>query len=165
MMFAPLEGWRHVKVTDRHTALDYAQVLKELSDTHFPNAKKIVLIQWIISTRTSPRRSTTAFPLRPRHRRLVGRFEWRARPEHASSLVSWLNSEFGVLSFQCPRPANPGSANSVKERSIVFCGERRRYRRQNARRSRTRRFHHLVRRSRPSPVEEALYPPGLFNAL
>jgi hypothetical protein len=24
MMFAPLEGWRHVKVTDRHTALDYA---------------------------------------------------------------------------------------------------------------------------------------------
>ena len=23
MMFAPLEGWRHVKVTDRHTAVDY----------------------------------------------------------------------------------------------------------------------------------------------
>ena len=22
MMFAPLEGWRHVKVTDRHTAVD-----------------------------------------------------------------------------------------------------------------------------------------------
>ena len=22
MMFAPLEGWRHVKVTDRHTAAD-----------------------------------------------------------------------------------------------------------------------------------------------
>jgi hypothetical protein len=25
MVFAPLEGWRHVKVTDRHTAIDYAQ--------------------------------------------------------------------------------------------------------------------------------------------
>jgi hypothetical protein len=24
MLFAPLEGWRHVKVTDRHTAVDYA---------------------------------------------------------------------------------------------------------------------------------------------
>ena len=24
MMFAPLKGWRHVKVTDRHTALDWA---------------------------------------------------------------------------------------------------------------------------------------------
>jgi hypothetical protein len=26
MMFAPLEGWRHVKVTDRHTAVDYAHI-------------------------------------------------------------------------------------------------------------------------------------------
>ena len=32
MIFAPLEGWRHVKVTERHTAVDYAQVPKELSD-------------------------------------------------------------------------------------------------------------------------------------
>jgi hypothetical protein len=32
MMFAPLEGWRHVKVTDRHTAVDYAHVLKDLAD-------------------------------------------------------------------------------------------------------------------------------------
>jgi hypothetical protein len=34
MLFAPLEGWRHVEVTDRHAALDYAQVLKALSDRH-----------------------------------------------------------------------------------------------------------------------------------
>jgi len=65
MMFAPLEGWRHVKVTDRHTALDYAQVLKELSDTHFPNAKKSCSSR-IISTRTNPRRFTERF-LPPRH--------------------------------------------------------------------------------------------------
>jgi NADH pyrophosphatase NudC (nudix superfamily) len=50
MMFAPLEGWRHVKVTDRHTAVDYARVLKELSDTHFPNASKIVLVQDNLNT-------------------------------------------------------------------------------------------------------------------
>src|SRR4029077_9627911 len=30
MLFAPLEGWRHIKVTDRHTAIDYAHVLKDL---------------------------------------------------------------------------------------------------------------------------------------
>lgn len=41
MMFAPLEGWRHVKVTDRHTAVDYAQVLKELSDTHLYEARRV----------------------------------------------------------------------------------------------------------------------------
>lgn len=41
MMFAPLEGWRHVKVTDRHTAVDYARVLKDLADIHFAHAKTI----------------------------------------------------------------------------------------------------------------------------
>jgi hypothetical protein len=45
MMFAPLEGWRHVEVTDRHTAVDYAHVLKDLADIHFPDAKTIVLVQ------------------------------------------------------------------------------------------------------------------------
>ena len=39
MMFAPLEGWRHVEVTDRHTAVDYAQILKDLSDKHVTGAK------------------------------------------------------------------------------------------------------------------------------
>jgi hypothetical protein len=29
MLFAPLEGWRHVEVTDRHTAVDYAHLLNE----------------------------------------------------------------------------------------------------------------------------------------
>ena len=50
MMFAPLEGWRHVKVTERHAAVDYAQVLKEISDTHFPGARKIVLVQDNLNT-------------------------------------------------------------------------------------------------------------------
>ena len=38
MMFAPLEDWRHVKVTDRHTAVDYAHVLKDwpTSTSHMP---------------------------------------------------------------------------------------------------------------------------------
>ncbi len=40
MMFAPLEGWRHVEITDHHAVVDYAQVLKELSDLHFPAPKK-----------------------------------------------------------------------------------------------------------------------------
>ena len=45
MMFAPLEGWRHVEVTDRHTAVDCAQVLKDLVHVHFASAKTIVLAQ------------------------------------------------------------------------------------------------------------------------
>jgi len=45
MLFAPLEGFRHIEVTDRRTAIDYAHVLKDLSDIHFPRAKKIILVQ------------------------------------------------------------------------------------------------------------------------
>src|SRR6201987_4984087 len=41
MMFAPLEGFRHI---------DYAHTLEALSDTHFPNAKKIALVQDNLST-------------------------------------------------------------------------------------------------------------------
>ena len=98
MMFAPLEGWRHVKVTDRHTALDYAQVLKELSDTHFPNASKIVLVQDNLNTH-KPASLYEAFPP-AQARRLVERFEWHYTPKHGS----WLDmaeSELGVLSSQC----------------------------------------------------------------
>ena len=61
MMFAPLEGWRHVEVTDRHTGVDYAQVLKDLSDTHFPEAKKIVLVQDNLNTH-KPASLYEAFP-------------------------------------------------------------------------------------------------------
>ena len=98
MMFAPLEGWRHVKVTDRHTAVDYAQVLKELSDTHFPGAKKIVLVRDNLNTH-KPASLYEAFPA-GEARRLVERFEWHYTPKHGS----WLDmaeSELSVLSSQC----------------------------------------------------------------
>ena len=98
MMFAPLEGWRHVKVTDRHTAIDYAHVLRELSDVHFPDAKKIVLVQDNLNTH-KPASLYEAFPA-AEARRLVERFEWHYTPKHGS----WLDmaeSEFGVLTSQC----------------------------------------------------------------
>lgn len=97
MMFAPLEGWRHVKVTDRRTAVDYAHALKELSDTHFPAADKIVLVQDNLSTHTSAS-LYEAFPA-AEARRLVERFEWHYTPQHGS----WLDmaeSELAALSTQ-----------------------------------------------------------------
>ena len=73
MMFAPLEGWRHVEVTDRHAAVDYARVLKDLSDTHFPGVSKIVLVQDNLNTH-KPASLYEAFPAEEA-RRLVERFE------------------------------------------------------------------------------------------
>jgi hypothetical protein len=45
MLFAPLEGWRHIKVTDRHSAIDYAHVPRDLADIHFAQKRTIVLVQ------------------------------------------------------------------------------------------------------------------------
>ncbi len=98
MLFAPLEGWRCVKVTDCHTAVDYAHVLKDLADVHFPNAKTIVLVQDNLSIHAKGP-LYQAFPA-AEARRLVERFEWHYTPKHGS----WLNlaeSELGVLSSQC----------------------------------------------------------------
>jgi hypothetical protein len=96
MMFAPLEGWRQVKVTDRHAAIDYAHVLQELSDTLFPAAAKLVLVQDNLSTH-KPASLYEAF-LPAEARRLAERFEWHYTPKHGS----WLDiSELSVLSRQC----------------------------------------------------------------
>ncbi len=98
MLFAPLEGWRRVKVTDRHTAVDYAHVLKELADVDFPTAKTIVLVQDNLNIHAKGS-LYQAFPA-TEARRLAERFEWHYTPKHGS----WLNlaeSEFGVLSSQC----------------------------------------------------------------
>jgi hypothetical protein len=98
MLFAPLEGWRHVKVTDRRTAVDFAHVLKDLSDIHFAQAEKIVLVQDNLNTHAAAS-LYEAFPP-AEARRIVERFEWHYTPKHGS----WLNmaeSELAVLSGQC----------------------------------------------------------------
>jgi len=98
MMFAPLEGWRHVEVTDRRTAVDYAHVLKDLADRHFAMATTIVLVQDNLNIHCKAS-LYDAFPA-AEARRLVERFEWHYTPKHGS----WLDlaeSELGVLSRQC----------------------------------------------------------------
>jgi DDE superfamily endonuclease len=112
MLFAPLEGWRHVKVTDRHTAVDYAHILKEVADIHFPDARKITLVQDNLNTH-KPASLYEAFPA-AEARRLVERFEWHYTPKHGS----WLDmaeSELGVLSSQCLDRRIPDKQNLIEE--------------------------------------------------
>jgi hypothetical protein len=112
MMFAPLEGWRHVKVTDRHTAVDYAQVLKELADRHFANAKTIVLVQDNLNIH-SKSSLYEAFPA-VEARRLVERFEWHYTPKHGS----WLDlseSELGEISSQSLDRRIPNKQSLIEE--------------------------------------------------
>ena len=93
-----LARWTSGTGRDRHTAIDYAHTLRDLSDVHFPNAAKIVLVQDNLNTH-KPASLYEAFPA-PEARRLVERFEWHYTPKHGS----WLDmaeSELGVLASQC----------------------------------------------------------------
>lgn len=112
MLFAPLEGWRNVKVTDRRTARDYAHLLRELSDAHFPQAEKIVLVQDNLNTHCQAS-LYRAFPPEEA-RRLVERFEWHFTPKHGS----WLNmaeTELSVLASQCLKRRIPGKDTLASE--------------------------------------------------
>ncbi len=110
MAFAPLEGWRHVKVTARRTAIDYAVMLKELCDVHFPEAEIIVLVQDNLNTHV-PASLYQAFPP-DEARRIAERFEWHYTPKHGS----WLNmaeAELSVLGRQCLARRIPDASTLV----------------------------------------------------
>jgi len=103
MMFALPEGWRHVKVTDRHTALDYAQVLKELSDTHFPGSAKIVLVQDNLNTH-KPASLYEAFP----PPKPAGSSNGSSGTSHQNTAVGWTwQNQNSVFSPPMPRPPHP----------------------------------------------------------
>jgi hypothetical protein len=112
MLFAPLEGWRHAEATERRTAVDYAMILRDLSDTHFPNAAKIVLVQDNLNTHTPASLYEAFEPAEAR--RIIERFEWHYTPKHGS----WLNlaeSELAVLSVQCLNRRIPDAATLATE--------------------------------------------------
>ena len=112
MLFAPLEGWRHVEVTQRRTAIDYAKILRDLADIHFPKADKIVLVQDNLNTH-APASLYEAFEP-AEARRIIERFEWHYTPKHGS----WLNlaeSELAVLGRQCLARRIADAATLVSE--------------------------------------------------
>ena len=97
MLFAPLEGWRHVKVTDRHTKIDWAHLMKELVDKHYPN-KKIILVMDNLNTHKLGSLYEAFAP--EEARRIAERLEIHYTPKHGS----WLDMaeiEIGILSRQC----------------------------------------------------------------
>lgn len=98
MAVQPQAGWRHVEVTDRRTAHDFAQQMKALVDQHFPEAEGIRLVVDNLNTHT-PAALYAAFPA-AEARRWASKLEFHYTPKHGS----WLNmaeTELGILSRQC----------------------------------------------------------------
>jgi hypothetical protein len=52
MFFCPLQNWRHIKVTDRRTKVDYAQCMRDLVDELLPDAVRIRVVQDNLNTHT-----------------------------------------------------------------------------------------------------------------
>ena len=98
MLFAPLEGWRRVEVTDRRTKVDWARVVKQLMDWDYPDKDRIVPMDFTPNLNTHhPASLYEAFDPA---RRIAERLEIHYTPKHGS----WLNMaeiEIGVMVRQC----------------------------------------------------------------
>lgn len=96
--FAPHECWRHVEVTERRTAVDFAHQMKWLVDCRYPEADLIRVVLDNLNIH-SPASLYQAYPPEEA-RRLTKKLEFHHTPPHAS----WLNMnelELAVLSRQC----------------------------------------------------------------
>ncbi|KAG8526092.1 uncharacterized protein KY384_000084 [Bacidia gigantensis] len=94
----PLRGWRKVRVTQRRTALDFAEQLRQLVEEDYPHAKQIVLLTDNLNTHTPACLYEAFAPAQART--IAAKLEWHYTPEHGS----WLNMaecELSVLGKQC----------------------------------------------------------------
>jgi len=98
MFVAPLERWRHVKVTDRRTMVDWAVAMRELVDVHFPHAKTLTVVMDNLNTHSASS-LYEAFPP-AEAKRILDRLDIHHTPKHGS----WLNmaeTELSILGRQC----------------------------------------------------------------
>ena len=98
MLSEPLAGKRRVRVRSRRTQIDFAEVIRELCDQLYPDAKKIVLVLDNLNTHTIASLYEAFEPVIAR--RLAEKLEIHYTPKHGS----WLNMaeiELSVLSRQC----------------------------------------------------------------
>ena len=105
MLFAPLEGWRRVEVTDRRTRTDWAEVVRKLVDEDYPDKERIVLVMDNLNIH-HPLSLYEAFEP-AEAQRIAKRLEIHYTPKHGS----WLNMaeiELGVLAWQCLDRRIPG---------------------------------------------------------
>jgi hypothetical protein len=94
----PLAGRRHVTVTERRTARDFAAQMKLLCDVLYPEAEVIRVVLDNLNTHALGSLFATYSP--EEAWRLARRLEFHFTPKHAS----WLNMaecELSVLSRQC----------------------------------------------------------------
>lgn len=106
------QPWRHVKVTERRTALDFAQCMHDLVMTHYPCAETVRVV---LDNLSAHKPSALYEAYEPDlAREILRRLEFHFVPKHAS----WLNMveiEIGVLVSQCLNRRIPDREMLVSE--------------------------------------------------
>jgi len=108
----PLGNRRHVEVTARRTKLDWARVVKELVDVHYPEAERIVLVMDNLNTHTPAALYEAFEPAEAK--RIADKLEIHYTPKHGS----WLDIaeiELSVLARQCLDRRIPDEGTLTKE--------------------------------------------------
>ena len=114
MISEPFNDFREVKVTERRTKEDFAEILKDLSDKYYPDANIIRLVMDNLNTH----KLSILYEFYPPEeaRRIIKRFEVHYTPVHGS----WLNIaeiELSVMSKQCTNRRIPNMEMLKKELS------------------------------------------------
>ena len=112
LFFAPLAAWRHIKVTDQRTMIDFAHCMRDLIDIHFPQAEKIMLVMDNLNTHKLASLYEAFPPVEAR--RIIEKLEIHYTPKHGS----WLNMaeiELSVLHRQCLSARIPDQATLIKK--------------------------------------------------
>ena len=110
--FAPLEAWRHLKVTNQRTMIDFAYFVRDLVDIHFPDADTIVIVMDNLNTHKLAS-LYEAFPPEEA-RRIIEKLETHYTPKHGS----WLNMaeiELSVLQRQCLGARIPDQSTLIEK--------------------------------------------------
>ena len=112
MEVEPLGGKRHVEITQSRTKIDWANFVKDMLDTRYPDAQKVILVMGNLNTH-SISSLYQAFPAEQTHR-LANCLEIHHTPKHGS----WLNTaeiELSVYKRQCLNRRIPTIKKLVQE--------------------------------------------------
>ena len=104
MACEPKAGWRHVAVTERRTAEDFAHQMRWLPDEAYPD---VPVIRLVLDNLNTHRKASLyqSFPA-DEARRIAKRLEFHYTPKHGS----WLNMaeiEFSIFSRSCLKQRLP----------------------------------------------------------
>jgi transposase len=116
--------WRHAKVTDQRTCVDFAECMRDLVDEHYPAAERIRVVMDNLSTHSAGALYQAFEPAEAR--RILRKLEFHFTPKHAS----WLNMveiEIGVMVAQCLNRRIADKTTLIRE---IAAWERRRNRSQ-----------------------------------